>query len=134
MANDLQPPENGRLPSAATHFAGPLVATTNNNNSNNSTPLSTTVCKYSEELPCEKYRQFMDSSRQERTFMIEKLVGKYSYLQEKKRKKDAYEIGNSDLDPNQAICTCPCSITNVYAYSSFLFSAACYSSIPFRLD
>lgn len=87
MANDLQPPENGRLPSAATHFAGPLVATTNNNNSNNSTPLSTTVCKYSEELPCEKYRQFMDSSRQERTFMIEKLVGKYSYLQEKKKEK-----------------------------------------------
>jgi hypothetical protein len=29
-----------------------------------------------EERPCETYRQFMDSSRQERTFMIEKLVGK----------------------------------------------------------
>ncbi|KAG1635351.1 hypothetical protein G6F44_009841 [Rhizopus delemar] len=28
----------------------------------------------SEERPCEKYLQFMDSSRQERTFMIEKLV------------------------------------------------------------
>ncbi|KAF1799525.1 hypothetical protein FB192DRAFT_1286277 [Mucor lusitanicus] len=69
MANDLQPPEKGRLPSAATHFAGPLVATTNN-----PTPLSTNDCKYSEELPCEKYRQFMDFSRQERTFMIEKLV------------------------------------------------------------
>ncbi|KAI8881170.1 hypothetical protein K501DRAFT_189540 [Backusella circina FSU 941] len=27
-----------------------------------------------EERPCETYRQFMDSSRQERTFMIEKLV------------------------------------------------------------
>ncbi|CAO3649746.1 unnamed protein product [Mucor fragilis] len=71
MANDLPTPENGRLPSAATHFAGPLVA---NNNNNNPTPLSTDDCKYSEELPCEKYRQFMDFSRQERTFMIEKLV------------------------------------------------------------
>ncbi|KAI8332527.1 cyclin-domain-containing protein [Choanephora cucurbitarum] len=29
---------------------------------------------YQHEEPCEKYRQFMDSSRQERTFMIEKLV------------------------------------------------------------
>lgn len=118
MANDLPTPENGRLPSAATHFAGPLVA---NNNNNNPTPLSTDDCKYSEELPCEKYRQFMDFSRQERTFMIEKLVGKYSYLrEEKKKKKGAYEIGNSGLDPNQAIYTCPCSITNVYAYFFFL--------------
>lgn len=77
MANDLHPPENGRFPSAATNLAGPFLATTTTtNNNNNITPLSTNDCKYSEELPCEKYRQFMDSSRQERTFMIEKLVGK----------------------------------------------------------
>ncbi|KAI8975292.1 cyclin PHO80-like protein, partial [Mycotypha africana] len=30
--------------------------------------------KYDEDRPCEKYKQFLDSSRQERTFMIEKLV------------------------------------------------------------
>lgn len=53
---------------AAISFAGPMAV-------NQQTP--------SEELPCEKYRQFMDSSVQERTFMIEKLVGKslrYFYL------------------------------------------------------
>ncbi|CAO3627635.1 unnamed protein product [Mucor hiemalis] len=33
---------------------------------------------YSEDLPCEKYRQFMDSSVQERTFMIEKLVDTFA--------------------------------------------------------
>lgn len=31
----------------------------------------------SDEQPCEKYLQFMDSSHQERTFMIEKLIGKH---------------------------------------------------------
>jgi DNA-directed RNA polymerase subunit N (RpoN/RPB10) len=43
---------------------------------NTSTPckdLTNDHCK-SEERPCEKYLQFMDSSRQERTFMIEKLI------------------------------------------------------------
>ncbi|EIE79728.1 hypothetical protein G6F55_012013 [Rhizopus delemar] len=47
---------------------------------NTSTPckdLTNDHCK-SEERPCEKYLQFMDSSRQERTFMIEKLIGKLS--------------------------------------------------------
>lgn len=69
MANDILPPNDGRLSSAAT-ITGPLVG-----HIDNITPLSN-ECKYSEERPCEKYRQFMDSSRQERTFMIEKLVGK----------------------------------------------------------
>lgn len=42
-----------------------------------------------EERPCEKYLQFMDSSRQERTFMIEKLVGKhYADLKKKKNRVD----------------------------------------------
>ncbi|KAI8637029.1 hypothetical protein BD408DRAFT_425182 [Parasitella parasitica] len=75
MANDLLPPDNGRFASAATHLAGPFLANNiHDNNNSNPTPLPTNDCKYSEELPCEKYRQFMDSSRQERTFMIEKLV------------------------------------------------------------
>ncbi|KAI9470831.1 MAG: cyclin-domain-containing protein, partial [Benjaminiella poitrasii] len=42
------------------------------------TPLSTNDCKYPEDRPCEKYLQFMDSSRQERTFMIERLVETYA--------------------------------------------------------
>ncbi|KAG0169438.1 hypothetical protein DFQ28_002229 [Apophysomyces sp. BC1034] len=47
-------------------------------------PPSSSTCIYlhprssgptpNDERPCEKYRQFLDSSRQERTFMIEKLV------------------------------------------------------------
>lgn len=32
-----------------------------------------------QDRPCEKYRQFIDSSVQERTFMIGKLVGKNSF-------------------------------------------------------
>ncbi|KAI8383982.1 hypothetical protein BD560DRAFT_322471 [Blakeslea trispora] len=61
MTNDYsKPPETRRpIPSVA-------VATTN--------PSSLTHNNQIEERPCEKYRQFMDSSRQERTFMIEKLV------------------------------------------------------------
>jgi hypothetical protein len=70
MANDILPPNDGRFSSAAT-ITGPSLG----HITNNITPLSS-ECTYSEERPCEKYRQFMDSSRQERTFMIEKLVGK----------------------------------------------------------
>ncbi|KAI9280444.1 hypothetical protein BY458DRAFT_419267, partial [Sporodiniella umbellata] len=40
------------------------------------TTLSKDENALTEEQPCEKYMQFMDSSRQERTFMIEKLIGK----------------------------------------------------------
>lgn len=39
-------------------------------------PSTATVALNHGEGHCEKYRQFMDSSVQERTFMIEKLVGK----------------------------------------------------------
>ncbi|ORE04084.1 hypothetical protein BCV72DRAFT_211963 [Rhizopus microsporus var. microsporus] len=45
----------------------PTADTINNNNDDE--------CTY-QDRPCEKYRQFMDSSRQERTLMIEKFVGK----------------------------------------------------------
>lgn len=81
MANELLVSNIGRLSSAAGNAEPFMGATTTNNTTLTTsaaiTPLS---CKYSEE-PCEKYRQFINSSPQERTLMIENLVGMVtSYL------------------------------------------------------
>lgn len=74
MANELLVPTHiGRPSSAATEInAEPFMGTTTATTNYNITPLS---CKYSEQ-PCEKYQQFINSSAQERTLMIENLVGK----------------------------------------------------------
>lgn len=73
MANvhSTQPDEQPTTAATGFTIAGPMAVNHNTtlNNSNNFTPAYT-----SEDLPCEKYRQFIDSSVQERTFMIEKLV------------------------------------------------------------
>ncbi|KAI7902524.1 cyclin-domain-containing protein, partial [Cokeromyces recurvatus] len=58
--------ENGHILSAANAGINNMITPSSND------------CKYFEERPCEKYIQFMDSSRQERTFMIERLVETYA--------------------------------------------------------
>lgn len=64
LSNELPQPQQQQQQQMA--FV-PTADTINNNNNDE--------CTY-QDRPCEKYRQFMDSSRQERTLMIEKFVGK----------------------------------------------------------
>lgn len=83
---DEQPSTNSSTTAATSlHFIGGgsiTTAASSNTGSmaGNPTPLSNNNQNSFQDQPCEKYRQFMDSSIQERTFMIEKLVGKFFSL------------------------------------------------------
>lgn len=81
------PDEQSTTAAAAAAYAVPVTMTVNHlitnppiiQNDNNANQIQYNKMDQNnngQDLPCEKYRQFLDSSVEQRTFMIEKLVGK----------------------------------------------------------